>query len=128
MLQGSLPAKGLPSTMRPMRASLTQGTLKTRQTRVVPLHEHIIAQGFLEMVREVGKGALFLNDKEQRRASDDPLNPRRSRAGNTRGDLAEWVREIGVTDKELSPTHTWRHTFKQILVKINPTTKKQSSR
>jgi integrase len=42
------------------------------------------------------------------------LNPSRSRAGNVRGDLAEWVREIGVTDPEVSPTHAWRHTFKQI--------------
>jgi len=68
---------------------------------VVPLHEHIIAQGFLEMVREVDKRALLYSDEEPRRVSADPLNPSRSRAGNTRGDLAEWVREIGVTDKEL---------------------------
>ena len=73
---------------------------------MVPLHEHIIAQGFLEMVREVDKRALLYSDEEPRRVSADPLNPSRSRAGNTRGDLAEWVREIGVTDR--------RHTFKQI--------------
>jgi hypothetical protein len=30
------------------------GTIKTRKARVVPLHEHLIAQGFLEMVRSVG--------------------------------------------------------------------------
>jgi hypothetical protein len=30
-----------------------------------------------------------------------------------RGDLAEWVRQLGITDKEVSPTHAWRHTFKQ---------------
>ena len=48
-----------------------------------------------------------------RRESDDPLNPSRSTAGNVRGDLAEWVRQLGITDKEVSPTHAWRHTFKQ---------------
>jgi integrase len=78
------------------------------------LHEHIIEQGFIQMVRKVGDGALFYDDKTPRRAINDPLNPSRSRAGNVRGDLAEWTREQGVTDKEVSPLHGWRHTFKQI--------------
>jgi integrase len=42
------------------------GTIKTRKTRVVPLHEHLIARGFLEMVRSVGKGALFYDDNPLR--------------------------------------------------------------
>ena len=25
----------------------------------------------------------------------------------------EWVRQLGIADKEMSPTHAWRHTFKQ---------------
>jgi integrase len=99
------------------------GTIKTRKTRVVPIHEHLIAQGFLEMVRSVGKGALFYNDKTPHRTSSDPMNPSRSRAGNVRGDLAEWVREQGVTDPELSPTHAWRHTFKQIAERVGITEK-----
>jgi hypothetical protein len=28
--------------------------------------------------------------------------------------VAEWVREIGVNDPELSPNHAWRHSFKVI--------------
>jgi hypothetical protein len=24
------------------------------------------------------------------------------------------VRDLGITDDELSPTHAWRHTFKQV--------------
>ncbi|MGY4476946.1 tyrosine-type recombinase/integrase [Bradyrhizobium sp. USDA 3364] len=99
------------------------GTIKTRKARVVPLHEHLIAQGFLEMVRSVGKGALFYDDKTPHRASSDPMNPSRSRAGNVRGDLAEWVREQGVSDPELSPTHAWRHTFKQIAERVEITEK-----
>jgi integrase len=98
-------------------------TIKTRKTRVVPIHEHLIAQGFLEMVRSVGKGVLFYDDKTPHRASSDPMNPSRSRAGNVRGDLAEWVREQGVTDPELSPTHAWRHTFKQIAERVGITEK-----
>ena len=67
------------------------------------------------MVSQVGKGALFYDDRAPpRRASNsDPLSPRRSRAGNVRVDLGKWVRQIGVTHKEVSPTHSWRHTFKQ---------------
>src|SRR6476620_1146066 len=38
------------------------GTTKSGKTRTVPLHEHIVAQGFIEMVKQVGKGALFYND------------------------------------------------------------------
>jgi integrase len=106
-----------------MKLSPNAGTMKTRQLRVVPLHEHIIDQGFLEMVREVGTGALFYDDKTPRRVSADPLNPSRSRAGNVRGDLAEWVREIGITDKEVSPTHAWRHTFKQVAERAGITEK-----
>jgi integrase len=106
-----------------MKLSPNAGTMKTRQIRVVPLHEHIIEQGFLEMVREVGLGALFYDDRTPHRASNDPLNPSRSRAGNVRGDLAEWVREIGITDKEVSPTHGWRHTFKQVAERAGITEK-----
>jgi hypothetical protein len=28
--------------------------------------------------------------------------------------VAIWVREIGVTDKNIAPNHAWRHLFKQI--------------
>ena len=32
----------------------------------------------------------------------------------TRERLAAWVRKLGVKDREISPNHSWRHTFKQI--------------
>jgi integrase len=99
------------------------GTIKTRKARIVPLHEHLIGQGFLEMVEGIGKGALFYDDTTPHSASTDPMNPSRSRAGNVRGDLAEWVRAQGVTDPELSPTHAWRHTFKQIAERVGITEK-----
>lgn len=90
------------------------GTMKSRKTRVVPLHEHIIAQGFIETVQQVGKGALFYNDATPQRVSADPLKPPRSRADTARAQLGEWVRGLGVDDPELSPNHSWRHTFKRI--------------
>jgi site-specific recombinase XerD len=56
-----------------MKLTPIAGTMKTGKARVVPLHEHIIAQGFIEMVKQVGKGALFYNDRTPQRMSDDPL-------------------------------------------------------
>ena len=64
----------------------------------MPLHEHLIAQGFIEMVQRVGKGALFYNDKTPQRASADPLKPPRSRADTARATLVSgfesWVLSI----------------------------------
>jgi integrase len=42
------------------------------------------------------------------------LDPKHSRAVHVRSSLARWIRSIGITDPEVSPTHGWRHTFKQI--------------
>jgi integrase len=90
------------------------GTIKTRKTRIVPIHEHIIEQGFLDMVRQVGTGPLFYNPAKTPRADVDPLKPSRSPAATARAHLSTWVRKLGVKDPEVSPTHAWRHTFKQM--------------
>ena len=95
------------------------GTVKDRELRIVPLHAHIIEQGFLDFVRKVGKGPLFYNPRKKTKAdADDPLKPRRSRAATTRAHLSTWVRELGVADPEVKPTHAWRHTFKQIANRV----------
>jgi integrase len=90
------------------------GTVKTGQARIVPIHEHLIAQGFLEFVKANGKGPLFYNEPTAPLAQSDPTKPVRSRAKITRVRLAEWVRDIGVSDPELQPLHAWRDTFKAI--------------
>ncbi len=96
-----------------MRLTPDAGTIKTRQTRIVPIHEHVIEQGFLDMVRQVGNGPLFYNPHKTPKFDGDPLKPSRSRAATARAHLSSWVRELGVEDPEVSPTHAWRHTFKQ---------------
>src|ERR1700730_3302164 len=60
-----------------MRLTPEAGTVKTGNIRVVPLHEHIIGQGFIEMVKRIGNGALFYNDALPQRVSADPLKPTR---------------------------------------------------
>ena len=96
-----------------MKLTPEAGTTKTGKPRTVPIHEHVIEQGFMEFVRSQGKGPLFYNPEEKTGASD-PLNPKRPRSVTVRQRLADWVRKLGITDKELSPLHAWRHSFKQI--------------
>jgi integrase len=98
-----------------MKISPEAGTTKTGKTRIVPLHEHLIEQGFLAYVKANGQGPLFYNEpKEQTAVSDDPTNPRRPRYVKARENVGKWVRGLGVDDPELSPNHAWRHTFKAL--------------
>jgi len=106
-----------------MKLTPEAGTMKSGKIRVVPLHEHIIAQGFIEMVKQIGKGALFYNDATPQRRSADPLKPPRSRADTARAQLGTWVRGLGITDPEVSPNHSWRHTFKRIAEAVGITEK-----
>jgi hypothetical protein len=41
----------------------------------------------------------------------------------TRERLGIFVRELGITDKELSPTRAWRHTFKMLAHRTGMTEK-----
>jgi integrase len=86
------------------------GTIKNSAARDVPLHEHLIAQGFLDWVRERGGGPLFYAPRAAR--PQDRKKPKKSPAAQARQRLASWVRSLGVSDPELSPNHAWRHTFK----------------
>jgi integrase len=83
------------------------GDVKTHVFRKVPIHEHLIEQGFLEFVRSRGSGPLFYKIETGRRGSD--ANPPYVRMGQK---LAEWVRTIGVEDRNVDPNHGWRHLFK----------------
>jgi integrase len=97
-----------------LRLTPEAGTIKTGAIRTIPIHEHLIAQGFLDFVKSRGDGPLFYNPERTPKAGVDPTNPRRPRAVKTRERLAAWVRRIGVDDPNVRPNHAWRHTFKQI--------------
>jgi integrase len=97
-----------------MKISPEAGTTKMGTTRIVPLHEHLLAQGFLEFVKGSGNGPLFYNVGGEPTSKIDPTNPRKPRYVKAREHLAAWVRGLGVKDPELSPNHAWRHTFKAI--------------
>jgi integrase len=98
-----------------MRITPEAGTVKTRKAHAIPLHDHLIEQGFLDFVAKRGKGPLFYNPERAGEATqDDPTNPKRRRAVKARERLANWVRKLGITDPEVQPNHAWRDTFKQI--------------
>ena len=48
-----------------LKISPEAGTTKTGQTRMVPLHEHLIDQGFLSFVKANGKGPLIENEPKE---------------------------------------------------------------
>jgi integrase len=97
-----------------IKISPEAGTTKSGKARMVPLHEHLIEQGFLTFVKANGEGPLFHNEPKQLAPSVDPTNPRKPRYVKAREHVAAWVRSLGVSDPELSPNHAWRRTFKAV--------------
>jgi integrase len=94
-----------------LRLTQEAGPIKNKEDRTVPLHEHVIDQGFLDYVKSKGKGPLFYDADGRAPMSAD--KPKVTRAAQARDELGRWIRSIGVSDLEVSPTHGWRHTFKQ---------------
>lgn len=91
-----------------IRITPDAGSQKANRTREVPLHPHLIEQGFLEAIKEK-TGPLFYDPEEHRGGSQG--NPQYKKVGER---LAEWVRDLGVDDKEVQPNHGWRHRFKRV--------------
>jgi integrase len=90
-----------------LRPEMTKG----KRLRRVPIHKHLIEQGFLQYVedrRKIGKPLFY----EPRRArGGKSANPQWQKVGER---LAEWVREtLKVTD--VQPNHGWRHLWREIV-------------
>jgi integrase len=102
-----------------LRITPDAGSVKTRETRTVPIHEHLIEQGFLHYVKAKGRGPLFFDPAPTDATDTDITNPKRPRAVQVRSRLGIWVRSLGIADGEVSPTHGWRHSFKQIAARHN---------
>ena len=80
------------------------GSVKTAGSeRIVPLHPAVIEAGFLQYVSNLTSGPIF-----------PALPPDKfgKRGGNGTRVIGPWVRRLGLTDKRLSPSHSWRHRFK----------------
>lgn len=89
-----------------MRITPEAGNVKDDKPRVVPLHPHVVEQGFIEAIAKMS-GPLFYNPL--RKLLDDGEIRQPKKVGEY---LAKWVREIGVDDPRVQPNHGWRHRFK----------------
>ncbi len=85
------------------------GGVKTNEARMVPLHSHLVDQGFLKFVEDASDGPLFYDPKGHRGGTQG--NPQYKKVGER---LAAWVRSLGVTDENVAPNHGWRHRFKTV--------------
>jgi integrase len=95
-----------------IRITPEAGTVKNKAARTVPLHSHLVEQGFPAIVAKHGSGPLFYDPTKQR--ADKEGNRHFKKVGER---LADWVRkDVGITDPELQPNHGWRHTFKTLAV------------
>ncbi len=82
------------------------GSLKTVSSeRAVPLHQAVIDGGFLDYVKRVKSGPLFPKLKPDKFGK---------RGGNGTKMIGRWVRDLGLTDKRLAPSHSWRHRMKTL--------------
>jgi integrase len=93
-----------------IRITPEAGSVKTRRFREVPLHGHLVEQGFIDFVRRRGQGPLFYAPERQK-AGVSGQNPTYVRVGQS---LAVWVRSLGIDDPDALPNHGWRHRFKTI--------------
>lgn len=86
------------------------GTVKDGEYRDVPLHPHVIEQGFLDYVKSRKGKKLFYDPDRARGATAAHLQSEK-----TGESLAAWVRkEVGIKDPRLQPNHAWRHRFRSI--------------
>lgn len=89
-----------------LRITPEAGSTKTGGARIVPLHSHLIEQGFAKVAQRAKAGPLFFDPKRRRGGTEG--NPQSKKVGEA---LAKWVRKLGVTDANVQPSHGWRHRY-----------------
>ncbi len=82
------------------------GSVKNHKARIVPVHEHLIEQGFPEFVTNCRRSTLFYSATGK--SAKAVLTPYKKMGEN----LASWIRSLGVNDPDVAPNHGFRHRFK----------------
>jgi len=82
------------------------GSVKTSGSeRLIPLHPALVENGFLEFVLKKTTGPIFSG-----------LMPDKfgKRGGNGTKVIGRFVRQLGISDPRISPSHSWRHRIKTL--------------
>jgi len=82
---------------------------KTVQWRTVPIHSHVIEQGFLDYVEKRRRKNMPLFYDPSRSRGGKPGNPQFKKVAER---IAEWIHSLGI--QGVQPNHGWRHRFKSI--------------
>ncbi|KQU54440.1 hypothetical protein ASG72_02025 [Bosea sp. Leaf344] len=93
-----------------LRITSDAGSVKTGQYRDVPIHPHLIEQGFLEFVKGSAAGPLFYRPSPRTTSA----RPWRTVSGR----MSDWVRSLKLIDPRVSPNHGWRDRFKTIAIEV----------
>jgi integrase len=70
---------------------------KTQEPRTIPLHEHVIVQGFLDVLQQVKSGPIFYDPSRHR--VNAKFGPAELRAQK----MAGWVRNVAKLDPNVDP-------------------------
>lgn len=98
--------------------STDAGTVKTKGAWHVPLHPHLIEQGFLTFVEQAKDGHLFLTPRPDLYRADAKPSRTKDERGilgplqSVKNKLAAFVREVMPDINGPAPNHGWRHYFK----------------
>lgn len=84
------------------------GSVKTGKARKVPIHSHLIEQGFHKLGKAGDATPLFYDPKAMRGGSKTA-----NQATKMGERLAKWVRSLGI-EEGVQPNHGWRHRFKTV--------------
>jgi integrase len=82
------------------------GPVKTDEARDVVLHRQVIEEGFVAFVEKLKGGYLFIDPKAGELGVRNAVKTARNKVN-------EFVREV-VKDKNVDPSHGWRHRFKTV--------------
>ncbi len=78
---------------------------KEARARIVPVHDALIEEGWIEFWRSAPDGALFTGDTSQK------AGVMRTPAEMRASELATWIQQNVALEDGVSPNHGWRHTF-----------------
>lgn len=94
-----------------MRLTPEAGTVKGGGSRLVPIHEHVIALGFPALLAARGNGPLFYDPARR------STKVKTSQIDVRTADVVKWVRiAVPDLDPHVRPNHAWRHTWKTTAV------------